>query len=356
MTDQPLEALRQEIDALNLEILRLLSRRGEVALEVGRRKSELGLDGFDPVRESSMLAHLVEQNPGPFPDATVQKLFKEVFQATLDLLEVRNREALLVSRRHRQEDTVVEVNGVRLGADKGVFIAGPCSVEDPEQLDRVARHLASRGVRLLRGGAFKPRSSPYAFQGLGRNALALLRETAQRHGLAVVTEVLDPRNLEIVQECADILQIGARNMYNYPLLREVGRTRMPVLLKRGFAATLEELLLSAEYIVSQGNSQVILCERGIRTFERWTRNTLDISAVPLLKQVSHLPVVVDISHAAGRRDILVPLARAAMAAGADALLVEVHDNPAVALSDGEQQLDLPGFDRILEGLQRPLGA
>lgn len=354
MTDQSLEALRREIDALNLEILRLLSRRGEVALEVGRRKAELGLEGFDPVRESEMLASLVEHNVGPFPDGTVQKLFKDVFQATLDLMEVRNREALLVSRRHRQEDTVIEVNGVRLGCDRGVMIAGPCSVEDPEQLDRVARHLASRGVRLLRGGAFKPRSSPYAFQGLGRKALALLSETAARHGLAVVTEVLDPRNLEIVQEHADILQIGARNMYNYPLLREVGRTRKPVLLKRGFAATLEELLLSAEYIVSQGNSQVILCERGIRTFERWTRNTLDISAVPLLKKESHLPVVVDISHAAGRRDILASLARAALAAGADALLVEVHDNPAVALSDGEQQLDLRGFDEILEGLKRPV--
>lgn len=248
---------------------------------------------------------------------------------------------------------MVEVGGVRLGADRGVVIAGPCSVEGAEQLEEIAGHLARRGVRLIRGGAFKPRTSPYSFQGLGRKALTLLSQVARRHGLAVVTEVLDPRDLEAVLECADVLQIGARNMYNYPLLQEVGRTRTPVLLKRGFQATLEELLLSAEHVMSQGNDRVILCERGIRTFERWTRSTLDISAVPLLKQESHLPVVVDVSHAAGRRDILAPLARAALAAGADGLMLEVHSNPAVALSDGEQQLDLPGFDRLLESLGFP---
>ena len=217
----------------------------------------------------------------------------------------------------------------------------------------VAAHLARRGVRLIRGGAFKPRTSPYSFQGLGQQALTMLSQVARRHGLAVVTEVLDPRDLEVVLECADVLQIGARNMFNYPLLQEVGRTRTPILLKRSFQATLEELLLSAEHVMSQGNDQVILCERGIRTFERWTRSTLDISAVPLLKQESHLPVVVDVSHAAGRRDILPPLARAALAAGADGLMLEVHSNPAVALSDGEQQLDLPGFDRLLESLGLP---
>lgn len=350
MTDERLESLRHQIDSLNLEILELLNRRASVALEVGRRKAELGLPAFDPVRESGMLACILEQNQGPFPDGSLQKLFKEIFQATLDLMDVRKRETLLVSRGHRGEDTIVEVNGVRLGSDRGVVIAGPCSVETAEQVDRVAAHLARHGVKLMRGGAFKPRTSPYSFQGLGREGLALLHAAARRHGLAVVTEVLDPRDLEDVVASADVLQIGARSMYNYALLREVGRTRTPVLLKRSFGATLEELLLSAEYIVSQGNEQVILCERGIRTFERWTRNTLDISAVPLLKQESHLPVVVDISHAAGRKDILIPLARAAMAAGADALMVEVHPNPSVALSDGEQQLDLPAFERLMEGL------
>jgi len=350
LTDERLEQLRTEIDGLNLEVLRLLNRRAELALQVGQRKAELGMAGYDPTRESAMLDRILEHNRGPFPDGAIQNLFKEVFKASLDLMDERHRESLLVSRRHRREDTVVEINGVRLGADPGVLIAGPCSVEGPEQLEEVARHLAQRGVRLIRGGAFKPRTSPYSFQGLGREALTLLRQVARRHGLAVVTEVLDPRDLEAVLECADVLQIGARNMYNYPLLQEVGRTRTPVLLKRGFQATLEELLLSAEHVVSQGNGQVILCERGIRTFERWTRSTLDISAVPLLKQESHLPVVVDVSHAAGRRDILPSLARAALAAGADGLMLEVHVNPAVALSDGEQQLDLLGFDRLLKSL------
>ncbi len=350
LSDERLEQLRAQIDGLNLELLHLLNLRAGLALQIGQRKGELGLAGFDPARESAMLDRILEQNRGPFPNGAIQSLFKEIFKASLDLMDVRHRESLLVTRRHRRQDSVVEVNGVRLGADPGVLIAGPCSVEAPEQLEEVARHLARRGVRLLRGGAFKPRTSPYSFQGLGREALSLLRQVARRHGLAVVTEIMDPRDLEVVLECADILQIGARNMYNYPLLQEVGRTRTPVLLKRGFQATLEELLLSAEHVVSQGNAQVILCERGIRTFERWTRSTLDISAVPLLKQESHLPVLVDVSHAAGRRDILLPLARAALAAGADGLMLEVHSNPAVALSDGEQQLDLPGFDRLLEGL------
>ncbi|MGI5842937.1 MAG: bifunctional 3-deoxy-7-phosphoheptulonate synthase/chorismate mutase [Candidatus Xenobium sp.] len=353
MSDESLEQLRAEIDSLNLELLHLLNRRAELALQIGQRKAELGLAAFDPTRESAMLEQILENNRGPFPDAAIQSLFKEVFKASLDLMNKRHRQSLLVSRWCRRDNTVVEVGGVRLGADLGVLIAGPCSVEGVEQLEEVAAHLARRGVRLIRGGAFKPRTSPYSFQGLGQQALTMLSQVARRHGLAVVTEVLDPRDLEVVLECADVLQIGARNMFNYPLLQEVGRTRTPILLKRSFQATLEELLLSAEHVMSQGNDQVILCERGIRTFERWTRSTLDISAVPLLKQESHLPVVVDVSHAAGRRDILAPLARAALAAGADGLMLEVHSNPAVALSDGEQQLDLPGFDRLLESLGLP---
>lgn len=350
MTEDRLEWLRQEIDSLNLDLLRALNQRAALALEVGRWKVEHGMPGYDPVRESRMLARILEHNEGPFPDATVQKLFKEIFKASLDLMDVQVRETLLVSRRHRDTDTVIELNGVRLGADRGLVIAGPCSVESPEQLDKIAAHLRAHGVRVMRAGAFKPRTSPYSFQGLGRAGLEMLHEAGRRHGLAVVTEVLDPRDVELCAQYADILQIGARNMYNYQLLREVGRTTVPVLLKRSFSATLEELLLAAEYVVAQGNENVILCERGIRTFEPWTRNTLDISAVPLLKQESHLPVVVDISHATGRKDILLPVARAAMAAGADALMVEVHDNPAVALSDGEQQLDLPAFSRLMDGL------
>lgn len=349
---EELQRLRQEIDQINLQILDLLNRRGELARRIGRLKPERGQAAFDPVRASRMLARLLEHNQGPFPDDTVKRLFKEIFRASLDLIEIDTRDRLLVSRRHRAEDTVVDIGGVRLGKDPAVLIAGPCAVEGPEQLEQVASHLARAGVHLLRGGAYKPRTSPYSFQGLGQRGLELLAEIARRHGMAVVTEVLDPRHLEAVVERADVVQVGARNAYNYELLKEVGRCPRPVLLKRSFMATLEEFLLSAEYVVSQGNSQVILCERGVRTFERWTRNTLDISAVPLLKQESHLPVVVDISHAAGRRDILLPLARASLAAGADGLMVEVHPNPAVALSDSDQQLDLAAFDRLLAGLGR----
>ena len=214
-------------------------------------------------------------------------------------------------------------------------------------MEEVARGLAALGVRFMRGGAYKPRSSPYSFQGLGERGLKLLEAAANRHGLVTITEVMDPRSVELVCQHADILQVGARNMYNYDLLREVGRAGKPVLLKRALSATLDELLWSAEYILVEGNEQVILCERGIRTFGGQTRNTLDISAVPLLRQQSFLPVLVDVSHAAGRRDILAPLGRAALAAGASGLMVEVHPEPAVARSDSQQQLDLDAFARFM---------
>lgn len=353
MSEEQLEELRQEIDRINLQILDLLNRRARVVEQIGKVKSEKGLEAFSPVRESRMLARILEHNQGPFDDETIKRLFKEIFQASRNLIEVQARRSLLVSRQHRTEDTVIEVRGVAVGGAAPILIAGPCSVESEEQMERIASCLAGLGVRFLRGGAFKPRTSPYSFQGLGLEGLEILQRVARRHGMAVVTEVLDPRHLESVAGCADILQIGTRNTYNYELLKEVGRSRIPVLLKRGFMATLEEFLNSAEYIVSQGNDRVILCERGVRTFERWTRNTLDISAVPLLKQESHLPVIVDVSHACGRRDILLPVARASLAAGAHGLMVEVHDNPAVALSDNEQQMDLPTFTRFLEGLGLP---
>ncbi len=348
--DAELQRGRQAIDEINAKLLELLNERAHVAIGIAKRKAELGIPGFDPVRESGMLAHLAEMNRGPFSDETIQSLFKTIFRATQSFMESQTRRKMLFSRQHRPENTVIEVNGVRLGEAPLALLAGPCSVENEAQLQTIAAHLASRGVKIMRGGGFKPRTSPYSFQGLGLEGIKLLRRVASQHGLAIITEVLEPGQVEAVAEHADILQIGSRNMYNYPLLREVGRCQRPVVLKRHFGATLEELLLSAEYILLQGNSQVILCERGIRTFESWVRNTLDISAVPLLHQETHLPVMVDISHAAGRRDILLPLARAVKAVGAEALMVEVHDRPAVALSDSQQQLDLPGFDELQEVL------
>jgi len=249
----------------------------------------------------------------------------------------------------------VRVKDVVFG-ERPLLIAGPCSIESEAQILETARFLARKGVRVLRGGAFKPRTSPYGFQGLGVEGLKLGRKAADAFGMVFVTEVMDTRDVEVVAAYADILQIGARNMQNFALLKEVGKAGRPVLLKRGLAATMEEWFYAAEYILAQGNEQVILAERGIRTFERWTRNTLDLSAVALAKQETHLPVVVDVTHAAGRTDLLAPLARAALAAGADGVHVEVHPNPKVALSDNQQQMDFAQFERFLEALRDLLGA
>jgi 3-deoxy-7-phosphoheptulonate synthase len=247
----------------------------------------------------------------------------------------------LVSREFRRSDTVVTVHGTSLGGGHVGLIAGPCSVEGKEQLLEAAVEAKKAGATMLRGGAFKPRTSPYAFQGLGLEALQILAEARERTGLPVVTELMDPRHLEAVVEYSDIIQIGARNMQNFQLLSAVGEIDKPVLLKRGLAATIEELLMAAEYIAKEGNEKVILCERGIRTFETATRNTLDISAIPIIKQRSHLPVVIDPSHAAGKIDLVEPLSLAAVAAGADGLMIEMHPSPETALSDGAQSLD-PG--------------
>jgi len=246
----------------------------------------------------------------------------------------------------------VNVAGVEAGGTEVVIIAGPCAVENQEQLFDTARAVKQGGARILRGGAFKPRSSPYSFQGLGEEGLKLLSAIRSETGLPVVTEVMDTRQVELVGQYADMLQIGSRNMQNYPLLKEVGMTRKPILLKRGMMATIEEFLLAAEYILSQGNENVILCERGIRTFETSTRNTLDLSAVPMLKQLTHLPVIVDPSHGTGIRWMVPAMAKAAIAAGADGLIMEVHYRPDEALCDGHQSLDLDLFTRLMTDLKR----
>lgn len=255
----------------------------------------------------------------------------------------------LTSREMKPEDTIVRISDeVHFGGPGIAVIAGPCSVESREQTLGLAAKLRAAGAQVLRGGAFKPRTSPYAFQGLGREGLEILAEARERTGLPVISEVLAVEDVDLVEQYVDIFQVGARNMQNFPLLRRLGRTRKPVMIKRGLAATLEEFLLAAEYVMSEGNRQVILCERGIRTFSDYTRFTLDLSIVPELKRVSHLPVVVDPSHAAGRRDIVTPLARAAVAAGADGIMVEVHDDPVRALSDGAQALTTEMFGELIE--------
>jgi 3-deoxy-7-phosphoheptulonate synthase len=262
----------------------------------------------------------------------------------------------LVSRGFRPAGTVVKIGPVKsgqveIGGDRVVVMAGPCSVENRDQINRSAEVVAKAGATVIRGGAFKPRSSPYAFQGLGEAGLQMLREAADSNGLLVVSEVMDQTQIPVVAQYSDILQVGARNMQNFNLLRELGRQRKPVLLKRGIAATIEELLLSAEYIMAGGNYDVILCERGIRTFETYTRNTMDISAIPVVKKLSHLPIVADPSHGTGRRDKVAPMARAAVAAGADGLLVEVHPDPDRALSDGAQSLRPEQFEDLMRQLR-----
>lgn len=258
----------------------------------------------------------------------------------------------LVARSFRPEGTIVKFrNGVSIGGEEVVIMAGPCSVESREQLFAVAEAVSKSGAKFLRGGAFKPRSSPYSFQGLGEDALKLMREAADQFGLLVVSEVMEISQIQLMLPYVDMLQVGARNMQNFNLLRELGKVRKPVLLKRGIAATIEELLLSAEYLLAGGNYEVIVCERGIRTFETYTRNTLDISAIPIVKKLSHLPIVADPSHGTGRRDKVPPMGRAAIAAGADGLLVEVHNCPDKALSDGAQSLYPEQFIQLMTQLR-----
>ena len=257
----------------------------------------------------------------------------------------------LASRTFKQENTIVSIGDVRIGGEEVIVMAGPCSAESEAQVEATASAVKRAGAKILRGGAFKPRSSPYSFQGLGEEGLRMLRAASDRHDLKLITEVMEISQIELVEKYADVLQVGARNMQNYSLLRELGRATKPVLLKRGISATIEEWLLSAEYVLAGGNTNVILCERGIRTFESYTRNTLDISAIPVVQQLSHLPVVVDPSHGTGRRDKVASMARAAVAAGADGLIIEVHCDPDHALSDGAQSMFPAQFERLMAELR-----
>jgi 3-deoxy-7-phosphoheptulonate synthase len=253
----------------------------------------------------------------------------------------------LSSKKNLQLKTKIKVNNVEIGGDKLIIIAGPCSVESREQILDIAEYVKGKGAAILRGGAFKPRTSPYSFRGLGRVALEYLLEAKKRTGLSVITEIMSIHELEYMYDYVDIFQVGSRNMYNYDLLEVLGAQKKPVLLKRGLSATVEEFLMAAEYVLLKGNSNVILCERGIRTFETSTRNTLDINCIPVLKEKTHLPIFVDPSHAAGNKHYVLPLALAAIAAGADGIMVEVHNNPGKALSDGEQSLDYKMYERLV---------
>jgi 3-deoxy-7-phosphoheptulonate synthase len=274
----------------------------------------------------------------------------QMFDGVQEIIQI-SEPYKLASRAFRPQGTVIMLDDVRIGGDEVIVMAGPCSAESEEQVHASAAAVRRAGAKVLRGGAFKPRSSPYSFQGLGEDGLRMLRDAARAQNMKLVSEVMDTSQIDVVERYADILQVGARNMQNFSLLRELGRTRKPVLLKRGISATIEEWLLSAEYLLGGGNMDVILCERGIRTFETYTRNTLDISAIPIVKKLSHLPIFVDPSHGTGRRDKVAPMARAAVAAGADGLIIEVHVDPDRALSDGAQSLFPSQFDRLMAELR-----
>ena len=347
-----LESYRSEIVSLNHQILDLLSKRGELAQKIGEEKLKQGTRIYDPQREKEMLNDLIDSNKGPFNDNTIKQLFKEIFKASTDLQKSENEKHLYVSRKLKPEDTIVTFdNGGIIGDGNKSFVFGPCSVESFEQVEAVAKNLHAKGEKFIRGGAFKPRTSPYDFQGLGVEGLKILKQIKDKYDLNVVSEIVNPNDFEVADEYLDVFQIGARNMQNFELLKEAGRTKKPILLKRGLSATIEEFVYAAEYIASQGNQDIILCERGIRTYEKATRNTLDISAVPILKQGTHLPVMVDVTHSTGRKDIMLPTAKAALAVGADGVMAEVHPDPSVALSDAGQQMDLDEFQAFYDELK-----
>ncbi|HDE7636884.1 TPA: bifunctional 3-deoxy-7-phosphoheptulonate synthase/chorismate mutase [Staphylococcus aureus] len=347
-----LESYRSEIVSLNHQILDLLSKRGELAQKIGEEKLKQGTRIYDPQREKEMLNDLIDSNKGPFNDNTIKQLFKEIFKASTDLQKSENEKHLYVSRKLKPEDTIVTFDtGGIIGDGNKSFVFGPCSVESFEQVEAVAKNLHAKGEKFIRGGAFKPRTSPYDFQGLGVEGLKILKQIKDKYDLNVVSEIVNPNDFEVADEYLDVFQIGARNMQNFELLKEAGRTKKPILLKRGLSATIEEFVYAAEYIASQGNQNIILCERGIRTYEKATRNTLDISAVPILKQGTHLPVMVDVTHSTGRKDIMLPTAKAALAVGADGVMAEVHPDPSVALSDAGQQMDLDEFQAFYDELK-----
>ncbi len=304
----------------------------------------LGYQGI-PIPGAQRTAVCIIGNKGPVENSRLLALdgVKETIRVT--------KPYKLVSRETHPEPTIVAIGDVKVGGEEPVIMAGPCAVESEEQTLTIARIVKEYGATVFRGGAFKPRTSPYSFQGLGEEGLKILERVRQETGLLIVTEATDHTIFDVVEKYADIIQIGARNMQNYSLLRRAGRSSKPVLLKRGFAATIEELLMSAEYIMSEGNSQIILCERGIRTFSDNTRNTLDLSAIPSIKEASHLPIVVDPSHAAGLREYVIPLSRGAIAVGADGLLVEVHHDPVHALSDGMQSLYPEQFRELMQQIK-----
>lgn len=341
-----LKKIRGEIDTINQELLELINARTAKVCEIINLKDEKGHEYYDPCREEEMLKDVINNNRGPLSDELVGEIFTCIFRSTLSYMGISKERKLLVSSSKKREfRNIYEMFNIKNNTP--IIIAGPCSIENFEYLDEIAAALVERKLNFIRGGAYKPRTSPYDFQGLKEDGLKILCEVSKKYGLISVTEVVDPRDIELVGKYVNIIQIGARNMQNYELLKEIGQTDHPVILKRGMSASVQEFIFAAEYIALQGNRNIILCERGIRTFETKTRNTLDISSIPIIKNETNLPIIADISHSLGRKDIVNPIAKAVLAAGADGIIVEVHPKPELALSDSKQQLNIDEFFSLL---------
>lgn len=342
-----LNRYREHIDMINKELLRLVNQRTSLVKKIIEIKDDTGTDYYDPVREEKMIHDILSFNEGPLPNELMKEIFCGIFKSTLRYLGMNMEKRLLISS---SNDTHFKETGqmFNIGKDFRMIIAGPCAIENIDYLESIAQVLVQNSIKFLRGGAYKPRTSPYDYQGLREDGLKMLNEVSKRHKLLSVTEVVDTRDVELVSKYADVLQIGARNMQNFELLKEVGQLRKPVILKRGTSASIEEFMLAAEYIALKGNREIILCERGIRTFETKTRNTLDISCIPLIKKETKLPIIVDLSHSLGRKDIVLPIAKAVLAAGADGIMAEVHPYPELALSDSKQQLNPDEFVNLIK--------
>nr|WP_163182766.1 bifunctional 3-deoxy-7-phosphoheptulonate synthase/chorismate mutase [Neobacillus sedimentimangrovi] len=333
-----LSSSKDAITKIEEQLIQLVLKRHKLVQELQTN------DGISSESLFTRMVHLAKKKKDEQMIEAIEDLFK-------GLSDKKKEKTFLYSREHQKEDTIVTVNGERIGNGDPHLIMGPCAVESDQQVREVAAVLKQKGVKLLRGGAFKPRTSPYDFQGLGVEGLEILSRVAREHNMAVVTEIMSADQIEEAIPFVDVIQVGSRNMQNFSLLNELGRIDKPILLKRGLSATIEEFKLAAEYILSHGNKKVILCERGIRTYETATRNTLDISAVPILKQETHLPVIVDVTHSTGRKDLLAPAAKAALAIGADGIMAEVHPDPANALSDSKQQMNLNEFEEFYSEIQ-----
>lgn len=341
---------REEIDKINSNILALLNIRTNLIKNIADLKDISKIEYFDPVREMEMLENIFKQNKGPLSNDMVKEIFTAIFSTNLRYMGIKREKKMLISSEN--DGGFLKINEIfPFIENEPAIIAGPCAIEKREYLEGIASLLKSNKLRFLRGGAFKPRTSPYEFQGLGEDGLKILSETGKKFNLFTVTEIVDPRDVDMASRYVDIIQIGARNMQNFELLKEVGQSKHPVLLKRGLNATMQEFMFAAEYIGIQGNRKIILCERGIRTFETKTRNTLDISCVPIIKKETSLPIIIDLSHSLGRKDIINPIAKAAIAVGADGLMLEVHPYPELAFSDSKQQLNPEEFINLLNNLQ-----